>query len=239
MPHLRNLQVDTLFSSEGMPPITTVLLPELTCFRFDGVQRDQIEWLAAGLVTPSLRELYISFFDLSSTLHIPYLSEFIRVTGIIFFAARLSILRNRLTTCLTSHPLSIDDLPSKIVMISMEFSAYLGSAIYTMLATLEDIFISFTVGTGFEESLLGNLVHSRKFFEEFRNVKVLRLHHGLEMEVVDMLRQPTVDPLPAQEDVPDVSFPPISYDRSQFSFDIFPLLEEDRNVYKNTGCVDQ
>jgi hypothetical protein len=225
MLHLRNLRVSTLFSSEEIPPVTTALLPDLTSFHFFG-QCDQIEWLAAGLATPSLRELDISFFDMSSTLHIPNLSKFIRVTGIVFFAARLTILRSNLTTSLMSRPLSIDYPPSKIVTITTDYSAYLGSAIYTMLATLEDIFFSFPERAGLEEPIPGNVAHIRKFFEEFRNVKVLRLHHGLQMEVVDMLRKPTVDPLSAQEDDPDGSFQPISYDENQFSLDIFPSLEE-------------
>jgi hypothetical protein len=230
MPHLRNLQVSAQFSfDEEMPPTTTALLAGLTSFSFQG-QCDQIEWLVAGLVTPSLRELRISFFEMSSTLHIPYLSKFIRVAGIVFFAARLTIFRSVPATALIARPLSMDDPPSKIVLISTAFSAYLGSSTLTMFATLEDIFLSFSSPLDFEKSLLGNLPRSRKFFEEFYNVKVLRFHHGLETEIVDMLRQPTVDRSPAQELDPDARAPSstlmINNNRSQFTLDILPSLEE-------------
>ena len=42
MPRLRNLQLSAWFSSDEMTFTTTVLLPELTCFRFDG-DRTQVE----------------------------------------------------------------------------------------------------------------------------------------------------------------------------------------------------
>jgi hypothetical protein len=93
-----------------------------------------------------------------------------------------------------------------------------------MLATLEDI--SFSM---YYELLLGDLVPWREFFEELRNVKVLRLCHGLETAIVDVLRQPTVNPPPRQEVDPDGITPsgtPINSNRSQFSLDISPLLEE-------------
>ena len=231
MPHLRNLHVSaqsSLDELEEMPPTTTALLAGLTSFSFQG-QCDQIEWLVAGLVTPSLRELCLLFFELSSTLHIPYLFKFIRVAGIVFFAARLTIWPNVLATTLVARPLSMDDPPSKIVLISTAFSAYLGSSTLTMFAALEDIFLSFFSPLDFEKSLLGNLTLLRKIFKEFYNVKVLRLHHGLETEIVDMLRQPAVDRSPPQEVDPDATTPSstlINHNRSQFTLDILPSLEE-------------
>lgn len=58
----------------------------------------------------------------------------------------------------------------------------------------------------FHGPLLEGLVLWREFFEELRNVKVLRLHHDLATEVTDMLRQPTVNPSRPQEEVaPDVT----------------------------------
>jgi hypothetical protein len=64
----------------------------------------------------------------------------------------------------------------------------------------------------------------------FRNVKVLRLHHGLETEVEEILRQPALDGSPPREEVdPDATAPsdtPINSNRSQFSLDILPSLEE-------------
>jgi hypothetical protein len=232
MPHLRNLQVFTrFFSPAGIPPITTTaLLAELTYFRFSA-GCPQMERFMAGLVAPSLRELHISVFeDESDTLHVPHLSNFIRVTGFVFFAARLTISYYTFKTSLFAHPLSIDGPPSKIVTIKTSSSVRLDNAFSPMLATLEDIFISFSDSIKFDKSSPQNLIHLRRFFKEFRNVKVLRLHHGLETEVVDMLRQPNVDPLPALEEIgPDATAPsstPTSYNTSQFTSDIFPSLEE-------------
>jgi hypothetical protein len=54
-------------------------------------------------------------------------------------------------------------------------------------------------------SLLGD-VPWRKFFKEFRNVKVPRLYHGREMEVAGMIRKSIAKSLPAQEEMkPDAT----------------------------------
>jgi hypothetical protein len=232
MPHLRNLLVTTQFYfSEEMPSTTSSLLPELTCLHFSG-ESTQVEWFVAELDTPSLREFHISandpvFGNISHTFDVPYLSKFIHVTGIVFLAARLTISGPRLTTSLFVHPHSIDDLPSKIVTINAQFAAHPGSGLSAMFSTLEDIFLSFAYE--FMEPL-GDLVPWRKFFEEFRNVRVLRLHHGLETKFVEMLQQLTDNPPPLQEEVdPDATIPsgtPINGNGNQSTLDIFPLLEE-------------
>ena len=121
MPRLRNLQVTTqlqVFSFEEMPLTRTFLLAELTCFRMSTKYARILEWFMAGLAAPSLRELYISVPEnRHSTLHIPHLSNFIRVAGMDFFAARLAISRQTLTTSLFTRPPSIDDPPSKMFRI--------------------------------------------------------------------------------------------------------------------------
>lgn len=100
-----------------------------------------------------------------------------------------------------------------------------------MLATLGDVFLRISAPLTFHGSLLRNLARWRKFFEEFRSVKVLRLDHGLATEVADMLRRPTVNPSPAQEEVdPDAtttpSGPTMNSSERIFALDIFPLLEK-------------
>jgi hypothetical protein len=94
-----------------------------------------------------------------------------------------------------------------------------------MLATVEDIFLSLSDPIGLNMPVVVDLAPLGKFFEDFRNVKVLRLHHGLEREVTDML-QYTVDP-PAQGIDPDGATPfgKLIYSR-QSTLDIFPSLEE-------------
>jgi hypothetical protein len=111
--------------------------------------------------------------------------------------------------------------------------ANLGSALSPMLVTLADVFLCISVPVTFHGPLLRNHVHWRKIFEEFRNVRALRLHHGLEREVADMLRLPTVNPFesPAQEEVDPVATttplgPTMNSSRSIFALDIFPLLEK-------------
>ncbi|KAH9988161.1 hypothetical protein BJV77DRAFT_1023220 [Russula vinacea] len=190
MPHLRILQVFTrttyfVFSNNvvEMPPITSVLLTELTYFHFFG-ECVEIEWFVAGLVTPSLRELHISVLDTSGslTLHVPYLSKFVCAAGIVFFEAGLTFSEHFLMTSLFARPHSIT--------IKTQIGAHPDSAY---------------------EPFLEDLGPWRKIFEEFRNVKVLRLHTSLKTKVADMLRQPTVNSPPPQE---------------ESTLDIFPSLEE-------------
>ncbi|KAH9988165.1 hypothetical protein BJV77DRAFT_1023227 [Russula vinacea] len=107
-----------------MPPATSVLLAELTYFRFFG-ECAEMEWFVAGLVTPSLQELHISVFNTSNALYIPHLFKFIRVGGISFFAARLTFSEYCLTTSLFAHPHSDNGPPSKIVTITTQFGAHL------------------------------------------------------------------------------------------------------------------
>jgi hypothetical protein len=237
MPHLRNLQMTTfatLSSIEEKPPIITVLLAELTCFHFFG-DCAQTEWFVAGFDTPSLREFHITAVDLdargiSHTFDIPYLSKFIRVTGVVFLAARLTISGPSLTTSLFTHPHSIDDPPSKAVRIETQSDP--GSALSAMLATIEDIFLFLPIPIKYCESY-EYYVPWREFpevFNEFRSVKVLRLHHGLETQLVDILRQPAMNfPLAREEVGPDATMPsdePVDGNRNRFTLDIFPSLEE-------------
>ena len=223
--HLRNLQVSTpgdFHVGHATPPVTT-LLAELTYIRLSA-GCSEIEWFVAGLLTPSLRNLYISINNTSDIL-LPNVFKFIRDAGIVFFAARLAILHWTLQTSLFARPLSIDDLPSKLVTIETESLGRPHTASSPMLATVEDIFLSLPGFIDFNMPVFFNLAPLGKFFEDLRNVRVLRLHHGLEREVTDML-QYTMDP-PAQGIDPDRArlFSKLTYTR-QSTLDIFPSLEE-------------
>jgi hypothetical protein len=235
MTHLRNLHVDAQaysyphISGGEIPPITaTVVLAELTSIHFFS-DCAQTERFVARLATPSLRELHILAVDRNRTNHefdIPCLSEFIRVVGISFFAARLAVSLCPMIV-LFAHPHSSDDPPSQVLTLNTTLTAHLGRAVSEMLATLEDIFLSIPPTFRFFGSFFGDLVPWRKFFEHFCNVKVLRLHHGLETEVALLLWKPSVSPPPPQEEVdPDAMTPSsasINGNRSRY---IFPLLEE-------------
>ena len=239
MPHLRNLQLSTWFGypiddGDDIPPSpAATTLAELTYFRFSA-RFSEIEWFVPGLVAPSLLELYISIYNASDILHIPNLSKFICATGTVFFAARLTILKAILGRTFKASlfaftpPLSIDDPPSKIVSIETSSLVRLDSASALMLTTVDDIFLSLFNPTEFDGPF--PLEDSREFIKEFRNVKTLRLHHGLETTVADMLRSPTENPLPAGEEVvSDATIPTstsIHHSGSQFTLDILPSLEE-------------
>jgi hypothetical protein len=230
IPHLREIQVSTqsrISNHMRKPPITTVSLAELSYFQFSG-QCTEIEWFVAGLITPPLRVLRISVVELSRTLHISHLPKFIRVAGIIFLGARLSFLGPTLATTMFAPPHA-----TRMVTFKTPSNAHLGSALSPMLATLEDVFLCISIPFAFRRPLLRDLAHWRKFFEELCNVKVLRLDHGLATEVADVLRQPTVNPSPAQEEVDrdatttTPSGPTMnSGNRSIFTLDLFPLLEK-------------
>ena len=236
IPRLRELQVfrqDYFTNSLERPPITTVLLAEFTDFYFSG-KFDEIEWLVAGLITPSLRRIHISATMRplqDPTIDIPHLSKIIRAANITFSAARLSFVGLGLTTSMFSHTHLIDDRTSIVTFRTLS-STHLGSAFSPMLATLEDVFLCFTISFPFYRPLLRDLVYWCEFFEKLRNVKVLRLQHGLETEVANVLRQPAVDPSsPAQEAVdPGTTTPPSPTINSSsggiFALDILPLLEK-------------
>ena len=227
MPHLRNLRVSSQpYFSQGSPPTTSIILPELTCFRFVG-ECTQVEWFVSGLDTPNLRKFHISIMHRSRGLDIPYLTKFISAVGVDFVTAQLTISGPCLRTDLFARSHSNDDPRSDIFTISTQFAADPEIGLSSMLATLEDIYISspgyiMFCGLPPEEPATW-----RKFFEEFRNVKVLRLLHGTETQVVKMLRQPTINTLPPQEeDDPEATIPSSMQTITNGSELIFPSLEE-------------
>ncbi len=157
------------------------------------------------------------------------------------FAAQFTISESNLVNSLISNPHSIDDQPTKIVTIKAQFVAHLDNAFFATLTTLDDIFFHSSVPI--TDTRLGRLVgvficfvRWRKFFEEFRNVKLLRSCPGLEIDIVDLLRTTTGNPPPAQEmhsDATTLLDLPINSNGSGFTFDISPLLEE-ITVYART-----
>ena len=94
---------------------------------------------------------------------------------------------------------------------------------------LEDIFLSISDPITFGGSSRSNTGHLRIFFEECRNVKVLRLHHGLESIVARLLLQPTVNSLEVDRDETTFSGSSctlIKSNKSQITMGILPSLEE-------------
>ena len=89
-----------------------------------------------------------------------------------------------------AHTLTVDDPPSSIVTLGM-LSVVCTGAPFAISTNIEDVFFS-----SINKSDLGRLV---KDLKKFRNIKVLRLYHGLEMIVANMLQQVAVNLPPAQK----------------------------------------
>jgi hypothetical protein len=238
IPHLRLIQISSRTDHSNYmpkPPITTALLAKLSNFKFSG-QCTELEWLVTGLVTPSLRALHVQVSVFEShhhTLQFPQLSKFIHAARIFFCAARLSLLaevvgRPSLTTTMFAHPYSINGEARTVTLRTRSGDGYLGSALSPMLATIVDVFLWISIPLIFPRPPLFNLVQWREFLKEFRNVKVLRMHHGLETEIANMLRQPTPTQEEVHPDAPTASGPTMnsSGPGSIFTLDIFPLLEK-------------
>jgi F-box-like len=236
MPHLRNLEVyshhypihpteELSLTTSKLPPTTSILLPELTGFRFVA-RHNQAECFVAGLDTPSLRDIHISIANYSHKLQIPHLTKLIRAVGVVFVTAQLTIDGGTFRTDLFARPHSIDGPPPNIFSIRTPFLSDSDIALSAMLTTIEDIYLFFPnyIGSRLNEKP----ATWRKLFGEFCNVKVLRILHGLEEQVIEMLRQP-MNTLPPQEADPDATIPfnsPIITNGSQFITNIFPSLEE-------------
>ena len=199
MPLLRHLEVEVVTFQiaplTGFPAPPTekrdvVLLSELTRLRFSG-QRTPVEVLAAGLATPSLKELYVSLYHDALTFPIPNLSDLIHEAGILFFAAQLKLSQQGLSISMLAHSHPIHDPAFKITTNQASSMAQIGAALSSMLVTVEDVFLasSFPITKESSAPLLGDPVAWRELFEQFRNVKILRVHHTLETEVAAILQQ--------------------------------------------------
>jgi len=192
-----------------------------------------VDTLIAELAAPSLQEFHVSLDLRSSTLSIPHLSKFIRDAGTRFLAAQLKLSKGSLTISMLTHAHSTDDPPFNITASGSFSIAQIGVELSAMASTVEDIFFtSPPITSPTSGSILGDLALWREFFMHFCNVKILRVHHCLGMEVVDMLRhddgQLTIDPLPAPEGVDlGATMPSITpKDPSQCALGVLPSLEE-------------
>lgn len=230
---------------ELRPPITTVLLAELSDFHFYG-EWTEIEWFVAGLITPPLRGFRISMAECLPIRYISHLSKFIREAGIVFRAARLSHCGFDLTISMFAPAHSINGQTRQATFRTPPID-FLESALSPMLATVVDVFLYESLPIPFFGPPLRRLqvAYRRCLFEEFRNVKVLRLDHRLEREFAAVLRQPTVSPfdLSVQEEVDPVvatsSGPTMNSSRSIFDLDIFPSLEKIVVYLRRSGSIGE
>ena len=234
--HLRHLDVSVRPFSDlhtsAISPVNNVSLAKLTYFSFKG-HAIQAEELVAGLATPSLQKLYVSLYRGNHAFHIPHLSMIIRNMGIPFYAAQIKVSTGDYIISLLTHSHShfIDDPPFNIFFHGQSAIAQVGSELSAMLATVEDLFIAF-YPPSMRRSPRVNIAPFREFFEQLHNVKLLRVQHGLETEVADVLReyneQPTTNhlsPIPDGADSGATISSDIPINPSRFNMGIFPSLE--------------
>jgi len=194
-----------------------VLLPQLTSLRIIGFSRP-VNALMAELATPALQEFHVSLHHNSSILNIQRLSEFIRDAGILYSAAQLKLSQTGLTISMLTPAHSIDDPPFNIVVYGAYSIARIGAELSPMVLTVEDVFLTALDSITSSRSILGDRTSWLQFFARFRNVKILRVHHNVGMEVAGMLRQGDV--LPSLDEIEVHTGPPgtpIS-ERMQVSF---------------------
>ena len=209
MPFLRSLKLQMSIPPTSFHGILTpkkrgdvVLLPRLTSLRIIGLSM-LVNALMAELSTPGLQEFHVSLHHSSSTLGIPRLSEFIRDVGILYSAAQLKLSETGLIISMLTPAHSIDDPPFNLIVDGLHSMAQIGAELSAMVSTVEDVFL-----TGLDldhimsfESILRLRASWLQFFARFRNVKIIRVHHSVGMEVACILRQghghgqPTMIPL--------------------------------------------
>ena len=181
--------------TRAIPPMKTdgtVSLAELTSLRFKG-NATEVEELVAGLAIPSLQKLYVTLYCDNPAFHIPNLSAIIRNMGTLFNAAQIKVsMRGTYIISLLTHSHFIDDLPFNIFVDGQSAIAQVGSELSTMLATVEDLFIAFYPPYIHFGSLR---VDVAPLLEKLHNVKILRVQHGLETEVADVLREYNGQPM--------------------------------------------
>jgi hypothetical protein len=204
LPFLRRLDV---FVFSVAPPIHaipgSVSLAELTYLRLKG-STALLERLISGLAIPSLQDLHVSLNCRHSAFHIPHLSNLIRYAGIHYVAAQVTLSQSTFILSLLTNPHLIDDTPFNIIADEQSSIAEISSELSEMLATVEDVTVAFLLPTTYRNDTV-NLALWRGFFEHLQNVKILRLQHGLEIQVADILRQddtqPTINLFPSLEGI--------------------------------------
>jgi hypothetical protein len=207
-----------------------VSLAELIHFRFQG-HTTEAEGLVAGLATPSLQKLHVTLNCGNSAFHIPHLSVIIRNMGMIFYTAQIKVSTGTSIISLLPHSDFIDDPPLNILVHGQSAIAQICSEISAMLDTVEDLFITLFPSV-FPDLGPVNIAPFRGFFEQLHNVKILRVQHGLETDVANLLRehngQPTMNhpvSVPDGVDLDATISSDLPINPSRFNVGIFPSLE--------------
>jgi F-box-like len=212
MPCLRRLQLRLPISSP-VPPTRVpdiVRLLRLTHFQFSGSRRC-LEALAAGIAAPFLQDLNIQFQDDPSTVfRLQHLSRFIRDIEGLFFAVLVESMLSGHRISMLTHSHFPDEPPRRITVEDLVGSfVWSGPAtLYARLTTVEQLFFHDQYRYPYQESLLCGHGHAnswREFFEQLRNVKILRVQRNAMLDVAQFLSQNGGEPpshlLPALEEI--------------------------------------
>jgi hypothetical protein len=198
-----------------------VPLLRLTHFQFSG-STTCFEALATGLAAPFLQDLEIELdddHDYSPTF--PHLSRFIGDVEGQFLAVQVDITPDAPRISILTHSHSIDEPTRRIAIHNMKtwtWTMQIGTAFGARLTTAEQLFLQRPEQSVFQ--FHKDPIAWRGFFEQFQNVKILRVGRDLFLKVARFLLnsgEPPLLLLPALEEielrlaaaVPSVS-PPIS-----------------------------
>jgi hypothetical protein len=188
LPFLRRLNLE-IWDSLAEPPDSAkdFLLPQLTYLSFTG-HITQLEALMACLAAPSLQELRITLPEPRPIFPTAtYLSEFIHNLSKTFLSAQLNTSEEGISLVMSSHPVSTDDPPFRIVASPMVSIQQMGSIFSAALATVQDVFIASPFSPLAVPHTRG-LPPWRTFFRLFHNAKVLRISRCIESDVGAILQ---------------------------------------------------
>jgi hypothetical protein len=247
---LRRLNLEIWDILEEQPDSTKdFLLPQLTYLSFTG-HITQLEALMACLAAPSLQELRITLPEPRPIFpNATYLSEFIHNLGKTFLSAQLNASHEGASLVLSSHPVSTDDPPFRIVASPIVSIQQTGSIFSAVLATVQDVFIASPFSPSAVPHTRG-LSPWRTFFMLFHNAKVLRLSRCIESDVGAILqpdnRAPASRLLPVLEEIELNAGTPNRIDKNELAsfLDLFKRFVDARyrthhpvNVRWNTDRV--
>ncbi|KAH9026657.1 hypothetical protein EDB84DRAFT_1677643 [Lactarius hengduanensis] len=206
---LRRLELATGSNPSEAPvvPLQAVTLPRLTSLVLRGLVA-HLEGIVAGLVTPSLRHLYIIFYPSPETsLSSPpilHLSRFVRDIEKRFCAFQVGF--DRPSYLMHSH--SMCPFGFTITANVASVTRMVG-ALSDKVATVDELILT-CLRVPSDPQDFGDPTSWHRFFQLFPNVKVVRLQGGLECEVARFLRQDNQEPvdlLPVLEEIDLMWFP--------------------------------
>ncbi|KAI0253958.1 hypothetical protein BJV78DRAFT_1351515 [Lactifluus subvellereus] len=214
MPCLRHLQLRVLRLPS--PTIYIPVLPvgaadvvpllRLTHLRFSG-STTCFEALAAGLAAPFLQDLEIELNYYSHAF--PHLSRFIGDVDGLFFAVLVDITSSAPRISMLTHSHSIDEPPRRIAIKNgMTWSAPICTAFGARLTTVEQLFFQWSwvyCNEAPYRQFHQDPIAWRRFFEQFQNLKILRVGRELLLNVARFLSlnsgEPPLPLLPALEEI--------------------------------------